>query len=228
MAMVISLYLYDSSLLLYSNEGVISPSGSRDWCLNFGFRYHISGKELFLPNPFLPHRPIFRLAWRKPCISATVDTEWASRRSHFSPLAPMILALAFTLFVLFPIGLFSKIGDIGLLSIIGLLYLNVATPLVWLGFNRKTFGMSAKRYSSIVLECILCPPFAVNLVRKISTSIPISDELITTARDLQSADGWKLSRHELIRRLNEEIESEDENSNRASSLHACLENILKE
>ena len=64
MILVVALYLYDSMALLYCNEGILVPT-SNGWKVRFGFREpKIRGKELFIPAPWLPHRPMFRLAWQ--------------------------------------------------------------------------------------------------------------------------------------------------------------------
>lgn len=61
---MVGLYLYDSAVLLASNEVILSPRQSGRWVAMFGAdSFQLRGKEPFMPNPLLPHHPIFRLSW---------------------------------------------------------------------------------------------------------------------------------------------------------------------
>src|SRR5258706_16411317 len=95
MAVVIGLYLYDSTLLLYCNEGVLTPRGKADWSVGFGSDHaRILGKEVFIPNPFLPHRPLFRLSWRWEGNSSEEEENWTAHKTSLGPMAPMVWGMA--------------------------------------------------------------------------------------------------------------------------------------
>lgn len=224
--MIIGLYLYDSSLLLFSNEGIISPSGKNAWLIRFGSKFYIKGKELFIPNPFVPHKPIFRLAWACPSGTSNSEYEWAKLYPQLMPLVPMIYAMALTLFVFIPVGITMKVDDHVLLITLVFFYLNLVISLIWVGVYKQVLGISTGRFIGMAFECVVCPPFAVNLIRRISAGININDDLIVVARALQSEKAWEITRQNLLARINEEIEAEEDNSDRANALKHCRQQLI--
>jgi hypothetical protein len=219
MAAAVSLYLYDSSLLLYVNEGILIPRGERAWLVGFGSdRARIMGKEIFVPNPLSPHRPLFRLSWKFEGESVVSQSAWALRRGAFRPLAPMVWCMAVSLFVFLPLGLFTRLGDRLILSAILLLYLSIIFALLWTWFNRSTYDLSRKRFAGLAFESLACSPFALNLIRKISSRMPVDEDLVSAACRLQTTDDWRVTRSEMMARLDEEIEGEEDDSQRARIL----------
>ncbi len=211
MAAVIGLYLYDSSLLLYVNEGILIPIGKQDWLVGFGSdKARIRGKEVFIPNPLLPHRPLFRLSWQFEGSPTLSEGDWTLRRYAFRLLVPMVWGMAVALFVFLPLGLFTRLGERMILSGILLLYLNIIFALLWLWFNRATFDLSGRRFVGLAFESLACSPFAVNLIRKISLGMPVSEDLVSAASRLQHSDDWHTTRMEMMVRLDEEIEGEED------------------
>src|SRR5688500_14558936 len=95
MLLTIGLYLYESALLLHINEGVVAPTRGGSWRVRFGSS-HLSfrGKELYVPPPFLPHRPEFRLLWGLPSKSMEAHSVWEARRDLFKALGPLVWAMA--------------------------------------------------------------------------------------------------------------------------------------
>ena len=83
MILMVGLYLYDSIRLLYRNEAILIPT-RKGWKVCFGLREpQISGRELFILAPHLPHRPMFRPTWRFEGGPEPVGREhWASA-AHF-------------------------------------------------------------------------------------------------------------------------------------------------
>jgi hypothetical protein len=212
------LYLYDSALLLYHDEGVVSTVGRRGWAVRFGPGIQIRGRNLFIPSPLLPHRPIFRLVWKTQTGVAAADRGWTERRTLFEPLAPLVWGMLVSIFVLLPLGLFSRMGDAMVLAAFALLYLNILALLGWIALKRATFGVTGKRFAALAFEALICSPFALNLVRKISAQMPVDENLVDAARRLQKAEGWEASRKQILARIDEELDFEDEKSGRASAL----------
>lgn len=221
------LYLYDSALLLYGDEGVIQPAGWRGWVVRFGSGIQIRGKNLFVPSPFLPHRPVFRLAWAPAGGAAFGDQAWTERRKLFQPLAPLVWGMWVSLFVLLPLGLFSSLGEQMVLGAIALLYLNILALLGWLAVKRNTFRIGAKRLAGLAFEALICSPFAVNLVRKVSAEMQIEEDLVHAARHLQKADDWHTSRKHIIGRIEEELDFENERTPRASALRTLKDELAR-
>ena len=95
-----------------------------------------------------------------------------------------------------------------------LLYASLLLALIWIGVNRARLGLTSGGFAMLAFECLVCPPFALNLVRKISAAMPILDDLVRVARVLQAPQEWEASRREFVLRLDEEIEAEAEGSAR--------------
>lgn len=227
--LAVGLYLYDSALLLHINEGMVAPTRGGGWRVRFGSS-HVSfrGKELYLPSPFLPHRPEFRLLWHLPSKSMEALGVWEARRHLFKALAPLVWAMALALFVLLPLGLFSVLEDGILLLAIALLYLGIAGALFWLGMKRKQLGMSNRRLGALAFELFVCPPFAVNVIRRVSAEMPLDADLMSVARQLQVPADWNVARGEFIARLDEQIDTEDVNSERSALLRDSRQKLIEE
>jgi hypothetical protein len=219
MVFAILLYLYDSAQLLHFNEGILFPAGRKGWRVRFGSdNTRLRGKELYLPNPFVPHRPLFRLAWDLQGSAVRVDEDWSARKALFRPLVPLVWGMAIGAFVLLPLGLFTPLGDAMVLAAIGLLYLNIVAALVWLGWRRQRFGLAAGRYAALAAESLLCSPFALNLIRKLALQMPAREDLLHAAQRLQSPEDWDAFRLKCVGRLDERIEDEEPDSARLPSL----------
>lgn len=219
MAIAVGLYLYDSLLLLCFNEAVLFHQGRR-WRVGFGStRARMRERELYLPSPFAPQRPIFRMAWRCEAGSAAASaTDWEALSRRFSALSPCLLGMALALFLLLPLGLFTRLGDAAILTAVALLYANILGALAWVWLKRDQFGVSLSRFAAIAFESIVCAPCALNLVRKLSLGVSPPEDLLAAARQLQGAEDWADTRAACISRIDEELEAEEEGSERLKAL----------
>lgn len=217
MGIAAGLYLYDSLLLLYCNEAVLFRRGNR-WQVGFGSpRLNLGGRELYLPNPLTPHRSIYRLRWwSEGPATAPSATDWETLAQRFSPLTPFLAGIALALFVLLPLGLFTRLGDAMILGALACLYANILAALAWVGLRRQRHGLSRGALVAIALECLICPPCALNLVRKLSLRATPGDTLLPVARKLQKAEDLALTCAACIARLDEEIEGEADGGHLAS------------
>lgn len=227
MLAIVGLYLYDSALLLYCNEGILLPKGRDDWVVIFGSsNVGVLGKELYVPNPFLLHRPLFRLSWR---FEGNNPTETVDLPRHdFSALAPMVWSIAIALSVLLPLGFFTELGDSALLPALLLIFGNIVFSLVWVWLNRAEFNLSNKKFASLAFESVICPPFALNIVRHLSLNIPVPEDLVSAAHRLQQPDSWDQTRLTLLARLDSEIDGEEPESERFKLLQERRQSLAIE
>lgn len=219
------LYLYDSALLLYRDEGVVSTVGRTGWAVRFG-SIQIRSRYLFIPSPLMPHRPIFRLVW-KPETGAAGDRRWTERRTLFEPFFPLVWGMLVSIFVLLPLALFLRLGDAVLLAALALLYLNILALLGWIALKRLSFGLTGRRFAALAFEALICSPFALNLVRKISAEMPVDENLVHAARRLQKAQDWESSRKQILARIDEELDFEGEESVRSSALRTLKAELAR-
>lgn len=229
MAMVTLLYIYDSCLLLHANEGILISKGKNKWLVCFGSdKAGGIGKELFFPNPFFPHRPMFRLSWKFEGSFEVENGTWIPPVNIFTPLVVMIWGMIFALFFFLPIGLFTKFGDKSLLLAGGLLYFSVIGSLLYLWFQRAQLNLPRRRFIELAFESMVCPPFALNLIRKVSAGMHVKEDLVNVARRLQKSSEWSITRIEIVNRLDEKIEFEDEDSIRLAALKDYRRKLVEE
>lgn len=218
-ALIIGLYLYDSMLLLRRDEGVLMPARRGGWSVGLGSRsYQLLGKYVFIPNPFLPHRPLFKASWSLEGDSAAVRENWNAHRDALRPVAPMVWGMAAAFFLLLPLGFFTRLGDWALLAGLSLLYLSIVAALVWAWNNRSKFELSGKQFAALAFESLVCSPFAMNMVRRLSAHLPAREDLVSAARRLQTTDDWQATRAGLLARLDEAIEVEEADSGRMAGM----------
>jgi hypothetical protein len=221
MILVVALFLYDSMMLLYCNEGILVPAG-KGWKVRFGFREpRIRGKELFIPAPWLLHRPKFRLSWRFEGSAAQAAVEdWEAKRKVPIAMIALVWGMVIALFILLPFGFFTTRGHGMLLAAVVLLYLSIVSMLAYMWFHRNEMNLTKKQVGKFAFEFLTCPPFALNAIRTISSIQTIGEDLVTASRRLQDPDRWAATRQQLMLRLDEEIEMEDEGSERMMKLQA--------
>jgi len=219
MGLVLALYFYDSALLLYCNEGVLSPRGARGWAVGFGSdKLQLRGRETYVPSPLTLHRPLYRLAWAFE--GGAADRRWTPDARAYRALAPWVWSMAVALFVLLPLGLFTRLGQPLLLAALLLLYGSLLCALSWVWLNHKRLRIPLRQLAALSFECLTCAPFALNLVRHLSARVPAEEDLECAARRLQQPADWQRTRHALIARLDDEIGAEEEGSARLGLLQA--------
>lgn len=230
-AAMFGLYLYDSARLLHSNEGVLSATLGGRWSLHFGAEhYTLRGKEPFLPNPLLPHRPLFLMHWKQQTLAATAPgRHWTP--PPFGPykvLAPMVWLMALALFGLIPAGLFSRFGNAAIAAGIVLFYLTALIALAYVWFKRRAVQLSPRQVGALAFESLTCPPFALNLIRHISWNVRAEEELVCAGRRLLREDGWTAALPGLIKRVDNALAWEDEDSPRTQALTAYQASLKEE
>ena len=213
--LVALLYIGDSALLLHRNEGVLIAARPGRWLVDFGSRdFRLTDKHVFIPNPLLPHRPLFRLTWQLEGNSPDTAEDWGAHREAVHLLAPFIWVIASGLFVLLPLGFFTRLGDPALVAALVLIYLGIIAALTWVWRNRLRFHLDRKQFAVLAFESLVCSPLALNLVRKLCARVPVREDLVSASRRLQTADEWAGTRSKLVERLDEAIEIEEEGSPR--------------
>ena len=221
--MVLAFYLQDSLLALAPNEAALVRGGRGRWHAAFGLRgWKLAGREWLLPNPFTPHRPLFRLAWR---MDASPPPAHRAAELKVPPgidrLRPFVFVAALALFVLLPLGLFSRAGPLLAIAAVALLYLN---NLVALGLAyrwRDRLGVDRRHLVPMALECLACAPYGLNLVRRLCALANPQEDFTRAARRLLSAEELRAAHRQCLDRIDEQIDLEPEHSPRAAQLRAA-------
>jgi hypothetical protein len=169
LAGVVALYLYDSAVLLYHNEIVLLSR--RNGCrVSGGSTFELRGRHVFLPNPLCPHRPLFRLNWPE---YGEFDGNTQSVQSRrvivaLSVIVPWMLLLLVLFAISLPYALFVMQTAQALLVWIAAVYAVIILILLHVYRHRKALNLSGRAVAAIALDALLCAPFALNIVRKIS------------------------------------------------------------
>jgi hypothetical protein len=228
---MLGLYLYDSARLLHANEGVLAATLGGRWSLHFGAQhYTLRGKEPFLPNPLLPHRPVFPMRWKQQLAAAAAPAQrWTP--PPFGPykvLAPCVWLMALALFGLVPAGLFSRYGNVAVAAGILLFYLAALAALAYVWFKRRVLKLTSRQVAALAFEALTCPPFALNLVRHISWAARPTEELMSAGRRLLRQDDWAATLPAAIRRIDNAIAWESEGTPRAQALAEYQASLQRE
>ncbi len=204
---LLGFYLYDSSSRVYFNEGFLIPQARKDWKVTFGSSwFRFGGKDIYLPNPLEFFRPHFRLTWALE--GSRPERAWTPLQYPFSSLVPWLVLIALALFVLLPLGFFTRFSEPMLIAALAVLYPSIFIALIVLWRKRAAFALSPARFAALAFESLICPPLALNLIRHVSARLPLSADLLQSARRLQSPARWNKSRAEFLVRIEEEMQSE--------------------
>jgi hypothetical protein len=223
MLLAAALYLVDSFWLLASNEAVLFRGGRGRWQAGFGaMRWRLIGREPYLPNPFMPHRPQLLLAWHM---------ESAEPRGHGAPplhlpaelarFAPFACGAGVLLFGLLPIVLFARLGTGFTLAVVALLYTVNIAALLQLWWLRGPLKLTKPQAAQLVFECLVCPPFSVNLVRRLCARLRHDEDFVAAAARVLKPEDLVTAHTQCLLRLDEQIECEPEASTRLTLLQAA-------
>lgn len=198
---IVLMYLYDSALLIYHDEVAFETRG-RGALVAGGFTLELGGRHLFVPNPLTPRRPLHRLSWLWQPPTATKRARAAGLGRLQTRLA-VLMPWSALLFALFAIGLPACLWmHGGAAALLGWLVATYATILASLGVayaHRRRLGITGRQIVALARDALLCPPFAINLLRKVSlqqsarldlrtvmASAPAADATIAMARMVQA------------------------------------------
>jgi hypothetical protein len=209
MGVIVAFFLKDSTRMLHPNEAVLVRGVGGRWRAGFGARsWRLGGREPHLANPFLPHEPVVRLAWQM----AAPQTEAGALPFTLPDALPRLGALAWAiwaqLFVLLPAALTGQIALLAPAAVIAMLYASAVLAMAIVWWHRRALGLSDRSVCGLAFECIVCPPYAANLVRRVAALQPARDDFIAAARRLLDAAQQRAVARECLARIDERIEAE--------------------
>jgi hypothetical protein len=221
-------YLYDSTVLLYSNEAVLACDGRRHWSAATGMAgFLLAGRTLCVLNPFTPHRPSFRLRWEFNSLAPAPQSQWMDRADELKVLAPTTWSAGIGLYVLLPLGMFTALGAYAVIPALVLLYGSIIASLILVRRRQILIARGATRFLSLAFECIACPPFGVNMVRRTTLGLGIAEPLPLAAVRLLDAAGWTKLRALCVARIEDALQSVAAESQEEKSLTAQRQRLLE-
>lgn len=223
---ILLFYLQDSALLLYHDEVAITERW-RSWNVSASAGVELAGRYLFLPNPLVPQRPLFRATWT----SAADGTDDSARLDAFlAQLTPFrigcILAWALVL-VAIPVTVLAHRSPTLLLAELLASYLVTATMGVFAWRRRTTLGLDTKAALGLIAETLLCPPYSVNYLRRLCRHHAFGGNPVKFASRHCSARNRASLRHELLARTDIDLSFADPGSELHANLQARRERIAR-
>ena len=162
---ILAFYLFDASLLLYADEVAFVKYGGK-WSAPVGAGFMLAGRYLALPGLWSPGAPVFRSVRRAPAAEErpAVDALLAVLR----PLRWPARLVALLLFLVVPVSLLVNLAPRLMLGLLGSLYLTSVLSVAYVARRRAALGLSRRDVAAIAFDVIACPPFAINLVRRVT------------------------------------------------------------
>lgn len=220
MAAVIGLYLGDSMLLLCHNE-IVLQSHRGGFIVSAGAAAELGGRHLFLPNPCCPQRMLVRLSWP----DAGAPERCGSRMQRTTLALKVIAPWTWLLLGLFMLGLpcALRFGMDGvLLAWLALTYLTIVAMLLQVFRYRKALNLSRRAVLALAFDALLCAPFAINMIRKISLRQASPASLYTVASSMLSTGEKQALTRILSARIQLDLAFVDAGSAASDALHAYL------
>lgn len=216
----IGLYLFDSVLLLYSNELLLLPR-SRRWSFAEGSTLLVAGRRVYLPNPLTPGTPQFRVRWSE-ADPRQEHEEGGELERFFRALRPvqyLVMALLVILLAL-PVELLLYGTGIELLAVMAAFYLVTLATLACIFARRRELRVSGRSFLALCFDSLACAPFAINLVRKLTLRRAlVGNPIAFAARTFEPAVFSSLL-GAVSRRVSEEQQRENGQTPRWSELEA--------
>jgi hypothetical protein len=144
---VVGFYIFDSAMLLYSNELAYVQMKGR-WSFVYPeSHWQIFGKNPYIPNPLSPDSPLFRVYWTVSRSSEQQEDHEALQRflGALNPLRHFTILLFALLIVGLPIVL-SRFGTgLGFLILLGFVYITISGMLIQTYRQREADGRRDSR-----------------------------------------------------------------------------------
>ncbi len=169
LAGIVAFYLYDAAMLLYADELVLWPR-RRGWAGTVGGDVQWRGGYLFVPALLTPWRPLLRLQWMRAATRpvAPMLEELQGLRRTLRPLQVGVTLMGVLLLGVLPALLLAWRDWGALFALLCAIYLLALAMVVYTVRRRDALGLTRRTLVSLAVDTLACPPFAMNLVRKIS------------------------------------------------------------
>ena len=167
---IVVLYLYDAALLLFHNELVLIV-GRKSGRVSAGSDFELRGRHVFMPSLLHLAQPVFRISWPHRPNAMRDKTELPRLRRivvGLKLLGPWIAFLQMLFILGLPACLFVWHSDAALLAWLLVVYAVIGGALLHTYRRPKMLNLSRRAVFAIALDALLCAPFALNLVCKIS------------------------------------------------------------
>lgn len=192
------LYLYDSSRLVHYNQVYFFRGFKSKISVTIPAKTFSFFKQyLFLVQALHSYRIVFQSQWnlnnskQLPRINetSTDETEQIFAAIQILKKIQIINLFSFILTLLiFPVLFLTKQSYVLLLITLLFIYLANIVQILYVFRHRKALNISKKFYLSLLVDALFCPPFALNIIQKISLNIALKTDAIVLAEILLKQD----------------------------------------
>ena len=225
--LIAALYLYDSVLLLFSNEAVVHRVGGGTQVF-FPHENATFGRRLTLLLPLmLPFFLAFKFSWdTSPGRDRTSSTENFIKQCSvncilLAALAPFTVFIGIGVFLAVPVGL-HFLPTIGFLALVVFIYFGIVYLLIRLWLIRDSCGLTKEKFFALAFESLACPPCAVNLLRKVSLHLPQALDLVDFVEQALPLNEQQDVVLRIIKRVDDKLLAEEPDSLRAERLRSYV------
>jgi hypothetical protein len=162
----IAFHLYDATQALWHNEVLFERAGAR-WRIAADSPVRRWGRRMVLPNPFTPHRPLFRMAWSTSDARPASDADLEPLFRALRPLGVICQLQLVMLLALWPLCWILGAG-LTVLALFAAYYLLVIVALVLVFRRRRALALGTRAFWALAFDVLACAPFAINVVRRLS------------------------------------------------------------
>ena len=204
-------YIYDSVILVSSNQLFFIKSLGR-WSVSFpSDRWRIMGKMLHIPNPATPYNLLFIASLDEPSGTSRIKSkEMTSLMANVNYIQIFVMLLMLLMLIVFPLVTYNHgLGSTALI-ILMLIYLTIIVMICYLYIKKEFYGLSNTNFTALAFESIACPPFALNILRKLSLKCPFQQDPIKFAVKNLDVASFKTFKEQLAESLAEQLEWEVE------------------
>lgn len=224
---VVGFYLYDSAILLCADELMFTESGRRWTFLRACSRWQLLRRNLYLPNPLRPDIAEFCVCWAQ-CQERTsvgISGDTGMLLVSLRPLRQMVIVLLFLQLVALPSAalLFGATGT--LVLVFGVIYLIILAMLAVSYLSRDALALAGSRFWLLAFESLACPPFALNLVRKITRQHALTSDPVGFAKHTFQPVTLVAFANAIRALIDEQATLEDDESAQKGNLKHCRERL---
>lgn len=178
----VGFYVVDSIVFLRVNEFVFLRSRNRWKYVWPSSNWTLLGRALYVPNPLRPDVAAFRVFWTDSALDGGSNDEVVARLLTAIRNLRYLIQLLLLIFALFIAALISHHARIELLLILlGVFYFDIFLILLFIYLRSEILGVSTKSCVQLSFEAIVCPPLALNLLRKVTLNFEVSGDPIDFA-----------------------------------------------
>jgi hypothetical protein len=224
---IVAFYLYDAATLVYANETLLVRIWGKWTTKTLRSDWLLSGKNLYFPNPLTPAWPFFAASWSETTSDEYLDDRESLARMlvKLQPLQILVSLQAILMLVLLPFVLLRFGHGAMLLAAIGAIYSIALLAVSYVYWHREAMGVNAKQVRSMAFDAIACPPFSINLVRKICLARGLHGDVLQVGKRVLTVDELLKLAGDVSQKVEADLAVEDEESSRYQRLVDVQERI---